>query len=65
MKRIRSGGGKATLKTVSGATLTARMNGERNIVLTDEKGGTAHVSTYDVRQSNGVIQVIDTVLLPM
>lgn len=64
MKMIKSGGGKAMLKTVSGGTLTAMMNGPMNVVIMDEKGGTANVSTYDVMQSNGVIHVIDHVLLP-
>ncbi len=61
---IKKGGGKATLKTVSGGTLTASMNGPMNVIVTDEKGNTANISTYDVRQSNGVIHVIDSVLLP-
>ncbi|RYG28692.1 fasciclin domain-containing protein, partial [bacterium] len=52
---IKKGNGSATLKTVSGGTLTAKMNGPMNVVLVDEKGGTASISTYDVRQSNGVI----------
>ena len=41
------------------------MNGEHNIVLQDAKGNMANISTYDVMQSNGVIHVVDTVLLPM
>jgi uncharacterized surface protein with fasciclin (FAS1) repeats len=64
MKAIKAGKGKATLKTVSGGTLTAMMNGPMNVVVMDEKGNTANISTYDVKQSNGVIHVIDTVLLP-
>jgi uncharacterized surface protein with fasciclin (FAS1) repeats len=64
IKAIKDGKGKATLKTVSGGTLTAMMNGPMNVVVTDEKGNTANISTYDVKQSNGVIHVIDTVLLP-
>lgn len=64
MKAIKKGGGKATLKTVSGGTLTAMMNGPMNVVVMDEKGNTANISTYDVKQSNGVIHVIDTVLMP-
>jgi uncharacterized surface protein with fasciclin (FAS1) repeats len=63
-KAIKSGHGTATLKTVSGGWLTFMMNGDRNIVVRDAKGGVANISTYDVRQSNGVIQVIDKVLLP-
>jgi uncharacterized surface protein with fasciclin (FAS1) repeats len=62
-KAIKKGGGKATLKTVSGGTLTAMMHGN-GIMLTDEKGGTAMVTTADVYQSNGVIHVIDTVVMP-
>ena len=63
-RAIRAGGGQATVKTVGGGTLTAMMNGPRNIVVQDAKGNVANVSTYDVRQSNGVIHVIDKVLLP-
>ncbi|HWW76805.1 MAG TPA: fasciclin domain-containing protein [Pyrinomonadaceae bacterium] len=64
MQEIKKGGGQATLKTVSGGTLTARMNGMNGISLTDEKGGTSNVTTADVYQSNGVIHVVDTVLMP-
>jgi uncharacterized surface protein with fasciclin (FAS1) repeats len=63
-KRIKAGHGKATLKTVAGGWLWATMNGPMNIVITDEMGATANISTYDVYQSNGVIQVIDKVLMP-
>lgn len=64
MKQIKAGGGKAMLKTVSGGTLTAMMNGDMNVVLKDEKGNTANITTYDVLQSNGVIHVIDKVVMP-
>lgn len=64
MDAIRKGNGTATLKTVAGGALTATMNGPRNVVVTDEKGQTANVVTYDVHQSNGVIHVVDSVLLP-
>ena len=63
-KLIREGHGQATLKTVSGGTLTAIMNGEDNIVIRDEKGNAANLTISNVYQSNGVIQVVDTVLLP-
>lgn len=63
-KAIKDGKGSANLTTVNGATLTAKMNGKRNITLTDAKGGVANISTYDVHQSNGVIHVIDSVLMP-
>ena len=56
--------GQSTLKTVSGGTLTFMMNGPRNIMVKDEKGNTANIVTYDVYQSNGVIQSVDTVLMP-
>jgi len=60
---IKAGGGKAALKTVSGGTLTAMMKGSK-LVLTDEKGGMSTVSIKNVYQSNGVIHVVDTVLMP-
>ena len=62
-KAIKAGGGTATLKTASGGALKASFQG-KNVVLTDEKGGTATVTIADVYQSNGVIHVIDTVLMP-
>lgn len=62
-KAIKKGNGKATFKTVAGGMLTAGMNG-KTLVLTDEKGGMSRVTIADVRQSNGVIHVVDTVLLP-
>jgi uncharacterized surface protein with fasciclin (FAS1) repeats len=62
--QIKKGKGQATLKTVAGGTLTATMNGKTNIMLKDENGGMANISTYDVYQKNGVIHVIDSVLLP-
>ena len=62
-KQIKAGGGKAVLKTVQGGSLTATLQGGK-IVLTDEKGGTSTVTIADVFQSNGVIHVVDSVLLP-
>jgi uncharacterized surface protein with fasciclin (FAS1) repeats len=65
MQLIKKGGGQASLKTVSGGTLTARPNPTGDgITLTDEKGGTSNVTIADVYQSNGVIHVIDTVVMP-
>jgi uncharacterized surface protein with fasciclin (FAS1) repeats len=63
MKEIKAGGGMATLKTVNGETLTASMDGS-DVVLKDTKGGMAHVTIANVYQSNGVIHVIDSVLMP-
>jgi uncharacterized surface protein with fasciclin (FAS1) repeats len=60
---IKEGGGSAKLKSVSGGTLTASMKGTK-LVLTDEKGGTSTVIINNVYQSNGIIHVIDTVVLP-
>ena len=62
-KLIKAGNGKAWLKTVSGGTLTAMMEGN-SIVLRDEKGGTSTVTIADVYQSNGVIHVVNAVLMP-
>ena len=63
-KAIKAGKGKAELKTVNGSTLWAIMNGPKNVILQDEKGNIANISTYDVYQSNGVIHVIDAVVMP-
>ncbi len=62
-KMVADSNGKHTLKTVAGGKLFVSVKGEK-INLTDEKGGTATVTIADVRQSNGVIHVIDKVLLP-
>ena len=62
-KMIADDGGEHPVKTVSGGTLIAKMNGDK-ITLTDENGNVATVTIADVKQSNGVIHVIDTVLLP-
>jgi uncharacterized surface protein with fasciclin (FAS1) repeats len=62
--QIAAGGGKATLTTVQGETLTAMLGGPGGVTLTDAKGNVANVTVADVRQSNGVIHVIDTVLMP-
>ncbi len=63
-KLLRKGGGKAELKTVNGQPLWLMSNGPHNIQLKDAKGNVANISTYDVQQKNGVIDVIDTVLMP-
>lgn len=62
-QRIRAGGGHATVTTVEGAPLTLMMRGN-DIVVSDAKGTVATVTTADVYQSNGVIHVIDHVLMP-
>lgn len=62
-KAIKAGGGKAELTTVSGDKLWAMMDG-KNVVLKDEKGNKAVVTAVDLKGSNGVIHVIDTVVMP-
>jgi uncharacterized surface protein with fasciclin (FAS1) repeats len=64
MADVKAGKGTATYKTVSGGTLKAMMNGPKNVVLVDENGGVASITTYDVMQSNGVIHVLDKVVMP-
>ena len=61
---IRAGNGTATLTTVEGGKLWLMMNGPTNIIVKDAKGDVADIGISDVHQSNGVIQVIDHVLLP-
>jgi uncharacterized surface protein with fasciclin (FAS1) repeats len=62
-KMTMGSGGEYDLKTVGGCTIKAMDKGGK-ITLTDEMGGTAHITIADVKQSNGVIHVIDKVLLP-
>lgn len=63
MKLIKAGGGTATVKTVAGETLTARLSGDK-IVITDGAGRATAVTNADVKTSNGVIHVTDGVFLP-
>lgn len=62
-RMIKQGNGRAILKTVQGGELTATMSGS-DINITDAKGGTARITITNVNQSNGVIHVVDRVLLP-
>ncbi|MEP6643562.1 MAG: fasciclin domain-containing protein [Acidobacteriaceae bacterium] len=62
-KQIKEGSGQASLKTVSGGTLIATMDGNK-LILKDEKGAVSTVTIANVFQSNGVIHVVDTVLQP-
>ena len=63
VKAINDGGGKAVLKTVSGGSITASLKNGK-VILTDEKGGVATVVAADLNASNGVIHVVDAVVLP-
>jgi uncharacterized surface protein with fasciclin (FAS1) repeats len=65
MKAIKEGGGVARLKTVAGSELTVKQAGPGRLEVADAKGDVAAITTADVLQSNGVIHVVDTVLLPM
>ena len=61
--KIKAGNGTAMLKTVQGGMLKASLKG-KSVILTDEKGGMSKVTIADVNQSNGVIHVIDTLVMP-
>jgi uncharacterized surface protein with fasciclin (FAS1) repeats len=63
VKAIKDGGGKAAVKTVSGGTLTASLK-DGKVILTDENGGVSTVVATDIKAGNGVVHVIDTVVLP-
>ena len=63
-RQIKAGNGQAILTTLSGNTLTARINENRNIVLTDENGRQSVVSLLDIQQSNGILHIISMVLMP-
>jgi uncharacterized surface protein with fasciclin (FAS1) repeats len=63
-KQIKAGNGQATFTTLSGGVLTAKINENRNIVLTDENGGQSVISRFDIQQSNGILHVITSVLIP-
>ncbi len=63
-KQVKDGGGKAMLKTAAGGQLTVMDAGGGKLSITDAKGGTSMVTIADVDQSNGVIHVVDTVLMP-
>jgi len=62
--QIQAGGGKAELTTVQGGKLTASAGPNGSVILTDAAGGTSTVTQADVMQSNGVVHVIDTVVMP-
>ena len=64
MMKVKEGRGTAMLTTVQGETLTVKQSGRNRLTITDQKGDRATVTIADVLQSNGVIHVVDTVLLP-
>ena len=65
MEAVKQGGGRVVLRTVQGGNITISEAGRNRLQVTDAKGDVATVTIADVNQSNGVIHVIDTVLLPM
>ena len=62
--QAQANGGKVELTTVEGDTLTVNVNADGSVTLTDAKGGSSRVTQADVLQSNGVVHVIDTVVMP-
>jgi uncharacterized surface protein with fasciclin (FAS1) repeats len=64
MKTVKDGGGMAMLKTVEGEELVVRQAGPGKLTVTDAKGATSMITIADVLQSNGVIHVVDAVLMP-
>ena len=65
MKEVKNGGGMAKLKTVEGEELVVKQAGPGKLSVTDRKGAVSMITIADVLQSNGVIHVVDTVLMPM
>jgi len=63
-KKINSNNGEAVFTTIAGSKLTAKIDENRNIVLIDENGGVCVISKFDVRQSNGLLHVVNAVLVP-
>jgi len=63
-EKIKTHNGQAIFTTLAGSKLIARINGNRNIVLTDENGGESIISNFDIAQSNGVLHIVNAVLMP-
>ena len=63
-RQIKAGNGQATLTTLAGGVIIARINENRNVVLTDENGGQSVISRFNIQQSNGIMHIITVVLVP-
>ena len=63
-RQIKAGNGQANFTTLSGGVLIAKINENRNIVLTDENSGQSVISTFDIAQSNGMVHIVTAVLIP-
>lgn len=62
--KINSNNGQATFRTIAGTTITAKIDANRNIVLIDDNGGESIISKFDIQQSNGMLHIINAVLVP-
>jgi uncharacterized surface protein with fasciclin (FAS1) repeats len=63
-RKINSNKGEATFRTIAGTTLTAKIDANRNIVLMDDNGGQSIISKFDIQQSNGMLHIVNAVLVP-
>jgi len=63
-KQIKAGNGEASLLTLAGSKITARIDENRNIILQDETGGKSLIRQFDIEQSNGILHTITEVLVP-
>ncbi|HVW97575.1 MAG TPA: fasciclin domain-containing protein [Mucilaginibacter sp.] len=63
-RKIISNNGEATFRTIAGSTLTAKIDSNRNIVLLDDNGGESIISKFDIQQSNGMLHIVNSVLMP-
>jgi uncharacterized surface protein with fasciclin (FAS1) repeats len=63
-KQISLNNGQAILTTMAGTKLTATIDANRNIVLTDENGGNSIISKFDIQQKNGILDIVNSVLIP-
>jgi uncharacterized surface protein with fasciclin (FAS1) repeats len=63
-KKINSNKGEAAFRTLAGNIITAKIDANRNIVLTDDNGGQSTISKFDIKQSNGMLHIINAVLVP-
>jgi len=63
-RKINSGNGQAIFTTLAGSKITAKIDGNRNIVLVDENGGESVISKFDIQQSNGMLHIVTSVLVP-
>jgi uncharacterized surface protein with fasciclin (FAS1) repeats len=63
-RKINSNNGQATFTTIAGSKLIAKIDTNRNIILIDENGGECIVSKFDIQQSNGMLHIVNSVLVP-